>query len=87
MAGYKLHERISNCEHLVYNANAFATAHLGHYVKEHTTKDIYVIGDSADDREELSFLINEGAVKQLVPAQDLDVQPSWADDLIAEMDA
>ena len=35
--------RIWYAEHLVFNAKAFVAARLGHYVKEHTTEDIYAI--------------------------------------------
>jgi hypothetical protein len=49
---------------LVFDKEAFVATTQGKWVKEHTTKEIYMPGQSADDAGHLTFPVREGRWKQ-----------------------
>ena len=52
-------------EYLVYDKEAFENTKQGQYVKEHTTKEVYLPGCSADDKGKLSFPVDDKTYKQV----------------------
>ncbi len=50
---------------MVFDKEAFEATRQGKRVKEHTTREIYKPGESADDAGQLAFPVQEGRWKQL----------------------
>ncbi len=70
--GYKLNPGGAwGGEYLVFDKQAFLATRQGMWVKEHTTREIYMPGESADDAGQLTFPVREGRWKQLPGNQGL----------------
>ena len=64
--GYKLNPGgVWSGEYLVFDKEAFEATRQGKWVKEHTTREIYKSGESADDAGQIAFPVQEGRWKQL----------------------
>ncbi|MDP7560364.1 MAG: hypothetical protein QF745_07465, partial [Planctomycetota bacterium] len=64
--GYKLNPGGAwGGEYLVFDKEAFIATAQGKWCKEHTTKEIYLPGESADDAAQLTFPVREGRWKQM----------------------
>ena len=70
--GYKLNPGgVWSGEYLVFDKEAFEATREGKWVKEHTTKEIYKPGESADDARQLAFPVQDGRWKQLPGSEGL----------------
>ena len=72
-------------EYIVIDFYAFRETRVGLHIADHDNNEIYLPGIAHGDKEKPSFLVRDGATDRA--RLDIPDDMSWAEDIIAEMDA